>query len=237
MISLLAIASVLVFSTRASGILPKLVIFVLSLQRLNVRMGGLARLATDYAGATAQVRRLNAILDDQGKQFLRRGGTQFTSLKNRIELRDIHLRYHESLRPALSDVNLVIERNSTVALVGASGAGKSSMADLLVGLYDPSEGQILVDGTPLEKLDLASWQQRLGVVSQDTFLLNDTITANIANGLPGLTFEQVRAVAQLAQADSFINELPSGYETLVGERGYRLSGGETALVLGTRPYS
>lgn len=226
MISLLAIGSVMVFSNRTSGILPNLVTFVLALQRLNLRMGGMANLATGYAAATAHVNRLNEVLSDHDKQFVRQGGIPFSYLKDRIELRNVYLRYGNSKKPALQNINLEIARNSTVALVGASGAGKSSLADLLVGLYEPSEGQILVDGTPLEKLDLASWQQRLGVVSQDTFLLNDTITANIAYGLPQATLEQVMAAATMAQAAGFIEELPEGYSTLLGERGYRLSGGQ-----------
>ena len=113
-----------------------------------------------------------------------------------------------------------------LALVGPSGAGKSSIADLLTGLHAPNRGQILIDDIPLDHLDLASWQQRLGVVSQDTFLFNDTIGENIAFGTPGVTRTQIKAACDAAQAASFIESLPLGYDTLVGERGYRLSGGQ-----------
>jgi ATP-binding cassette subfamily B protein/subfamily B ATP-binding cassette protein MsbA len=110
--------------------------------------------------------------------------------------------------------------------VGSSGAGKSSIADLLVGLYDATEGQILIDGTPLPDFDLISWQQHLGVVSQDTFLFNATIGENISHGSPNASRAQIVAAAEKAQAHGFISDLPNGYDTLIGERGYRLSGGQ-----------
>jgi ATP-binding cassette subfamily B protein/subfamily B ATP-binding cassette protein MsbA len=113
-----------------------------------------------------------------------------------------------------------------LALVGPSSAGKSSIADLLTGLYAPTAGQIWVNNTPLEQLELASWQHRLGVVSQDPFLFNASIGDNISFGTPGATLSQRKAACQAAQAAGFIESLPKGYDTLVGERGYRLSGGQ-----------
>jgi subfamily B ATP-binding cassette protein MsbA len=110
--------------------------------------------------------------------------------------------------------------------VGPSGAGKSSVADLLVGLYEPSKGSVLIDGNNLNTMDLATWQHRLGVVSQDTFLLNTSIAGNIAYGCPTATREKIEAAAISAQAAGFINGLPDGFDTLIGERGYRLSGGQ-----------
>jgi ATP-binding cassette subfamily B protein/subfamily B ATP-binding cassette protein MsbA len=110
--------------------------------------------------------------------------------------------------------------------VGSSGAGKSSIADLLVGLYDATEGQILIDGTPLPDYDLISWQQHLGVVSQDTFLFNATIAENISHGTPDSTRVRIIEAAEKAQAEDFISDLPDGYDTLIGERGYILSGGQ-----------
>jgi ATP-binding cassette subfamily B protein/subfamily B ATP-binding cassette protein MsbA len=113
-----------------------------------------------------------------------------------------------------------------LALVGPSGAGKSSIADLLTGLYAPSSGSIWIDDQPLQQVKLDSWQQRLGVVSQDTFLFNATIAENIAFGTSGASQARIEAACQAAQAAGFIESLPQGYDTLVGERGYRLSGGQ-----------
>jgi len=136
------------------------------------------------------------------------------------------LRYSLELPNALSDISFTLPKGQMLALVGPSGAGKSSIADLLTGLYSTSSGQIFIDSHPLDQLDLASWQQRLGVVSQDTFLFNATIAENIAFGTSGASRNQVESACEAAQAAGFIESLPEGYNTLVGERGYRLSGGQ-----------
>ena len=112
-----------------------------------------------------------------------------------------------------------------LALVGPSGAGKSSIADLLCGLYAPTAGQIFIDDTPMDQLDLSSWQQQLGVVSQDTYLFNATIAENIVFGTKRATQSQIEAACQMAQAAGFIENLPQGYDTVVGERGYGSAGG------------
>ena len=169
---------------------------------------------------------LNKLLEPADKQFRRRSGLKFKSLQQGITLHNLSLQYGPELQPALRNINLNIPRGSTVALVGSSGAGKSSLADLLVGLYEPTEGQMLVDGKPLTDFDLISWQQQLGVVSQDTFLFNATIAENISHGSPNATRAQIVEAAEKAQAAGFISELPDGYDTLIGERGYILSGGQ-----------
>jgi ATP-binding cassette subfamily B protein/subfamily B ATP-binding cassette protein MsbA len=223
---LLAALSLALFGGRGSGVLPSLVTFVLALQRLNMRLTSLANALNDLADNSGRLERLNAVLSPEGKQFRRLGGTPFTVLEGEIRFEGVGLRYAPELPPALSDVSFCLPKGRMLALVGPSGAGKSSIADLLTGLYAPTEGRILVDGVPLERLELASWQQRLGVVSQDTFLFNASISENIAFGIPGATPDQIKAACAAAQAAGFIENLPEGYNTLVGERGYRLSGGQ-----------
>jgi subfamily B ATP-binding cassette protein MsbA len=225
-IALIAGLSLLLFGARNTGVLPSLVTFVLALQRLNTRLSGIATIANQLADNSGQMERLNGILSPVGKGFRRLGGTPFTALEREVRFEGVGLRYAPELLPALSEVSFTLPRGRMLALVGPSGAGKSSIADLLTGLYAPTEGRILVDGVPLEQLELASWQQRLGVVSQDTFLFNATIAENIALGTPGATPAQIAAACQAAQAVGFIEALPEGYNTLVGERGYRLSGGQ-----------
>ena len=114
-------------------------------------------------------------------------------LQQSISLEKVSLRYAPELEPALSDISLLLPKGQMLGLVGPSGAGKSSIADLLTGLYAPTAGRILIDGTPLEQLDLAGWQQRLGVVSQDTFLFNATIAPNITICTPGASLSQMKA--------------------------------------------
>jgi ATP-binding cassette subfamily B protein/subfamily B ATP-binding cassette protein MsbA len=226
MIAVIAALSVVFFGERNSGVLPSLVTFVVALQRLNGTFGNLSQTLVQLKNNSANLDLLNSFLNDSDKQFRRRGGKSFVAIGRDIKLRNVSLRYSPELEPALTNINLILPKGQTIALVGSSGAGKSSIADLLAGLYEPTEGEILVDGTNLATFDLVSWQQRLGVVSQDTFLFNATIAENIAFGTPGINRQDIEKVAEQAQAARFIRELPAGFETLVGERGYRLSGGQ-----------
>ncbi|MFM7675422.1 MAG: ATP-binding cassette domain-containing protein [Synechococcus sp.] len=225
-ICVIGAGSVLFFGGKTSGILPSLVTFVLALQRLNGRLGSTAGVFTYLASLSGTLSRLNNLLTPEDKHFVRQGGEQFPGLRKQIHLAGITLRYHQEGPLALNAIDLVIPRGNTIALVGPSGSGKSSIADLLVGLYDPSEGSVLLDGKDLRSFDLASWQRRLGVVSQDTFLFNATIAENIAYGVPEASEGDIVAACVAAQCAGFIGALPDGYNTLVGERGYRLSGGQ-----------
>lgn len=225
-IAVLGSASLLVFGDSSSGILPGLVTFVLALQRLNMRFSMIARVYTELSANAGRLNRLDTLLEFNNKQFRRIGGTPFAGLQQLIRLEDVDLIYPESDKKTLKNINFSMEKGQMVALVGASGAGKSSIADLLVGLYEPSGGRILIDGLDLATIDLASWQQRLGVVSQDTFLFNASIADNISFGCPWASNRHVEAAAAAAQASGFINNLPNGYSTLIGERGFRLSGGQ-----------
>lgn len=226
MIAAIAALSLLFFGARNSGVLPSLVTFVVALQRLNGSFGSFTNSMMALKNNSANLDLLNSFLIKTDKQFRSRGGVAFDTLREAIRIEHVGLRYSPELEPALQDINLSLPKGKTVALVGSSGAGKSSIADLLVGLYQPSEGRIMVDGTDLAALDLQSWQQRLGVVSQDTFLFNASIAANIAFGTPGASIEDIRMAAGKAQAKSFIEALPEGFDTPIGERGYRLSGGQ-----------
>jgi len=225
-IAVIGAASLLMFGNKSSGILPSLVTFVLALQRLNIRLSSIARIFTDLAGNAGQLARLNAMLAPGGKAFVRDGGVPFVGLAESIRLEAVQLHYGGHGPAALNGIELELPRGSTVALVGPSGAGKSSIADLLVGLHEPSRGRVLIDGLDLRSIDLASWQQRIGVVSQDTFLFNLSLAGNIAFGTPWASDAQIHQAAQLAHAVGFIEDLPDGFATIVGERGFRLSGGQ-----------
>ncbi|MEB3199684.1 MAG: ABC transporter ATP-binding protein [Synechococcaceae cyanobacterium] len=225
-IGLIASLSILVFGGKSTGVMPSLVTFVLALQRLNIRISMVANNSNALVANAGNLERIDIILRSDDKEFRRLGGLPFAGLEREIRFRDVQLRYQPDLPPAVNQINLVIPKGKVVALVGTSGSGKSSLADLLVGLYAPTRGQIEIDGIPLESLDLSSWQQRLGVVSQDTFLFNATLAENIAFGTPHASRAEIIAAAELAQAAGFITRLPDGYETAIGERGYRLSGGQ-----------
>jgi ATP-binding cassette subfamily B protein/subfamily B ATP-binding cassette protein MsbA len=216
----------LLLGGRSTGVLPSLVTFVLALQKLNARISILSGNLNQLADNSGRFQRLNEILSPERKLFRRQGGFPVRHIQHSISLEDVSLRYAPNLAPSLRDISFVLPKGHMLALVGPSGAGKSSIADLLTGLYAPTTGQILIDGVSLEQLDLAKWQQKLGVVSQDTFLFNATISENIAFGRPGATHSQIESAAEASQSVDFIDSLPNGYDTLVGERGYRLSGGQ-----------
>lgn len=225
-IAVIAVLSLLLLGERSSGVLPSLVTFVLALQRLTQRLSSLTDSVNRLGDNSGRMARLNAILASEGKQFRRRGGATFTTLEKSIRFERVSLRYEPDLPPALDDISFSLTKGEMLALVGPSGAGKSSISDLLTGLYRPTSGRIWIDNTPIDQLDLISWQRRLGVVSQDTFLFNATIAENIAFGSPDVTKKQVEEACQIAQAAEFIEHLPQGYDTQVGERGFRLSGGQ-----------
>jgi len=145
-------------------------------------------------------------------------------------MKHVGLQYAPELPPALNDNSFTLPRGQMLGLVGPSGAGTSSIADLPSDIYAHAAAQIWANNTPLEQLKLASWQHRLGVGSQDTFLINATITANITLCTPGATLSLMKAACQAAQAAGFIVSFPKAYNTLVGERGYRLGGAQRQLL-------
>ena len=149
-------------------------------------------------------------------------------LERELRLDQIWFRYGEETDWVLQELSLTIAAKTTVAFVGSSGSGKSTTADLILGLLQPEQGTIWVDDVPLEGKRLRQWQQAIAHVPQQIFLSDGTLAENIAFGIPEkqIDFKQVRKAAQLAQLEDFILGLPAGYETYVGERGIRLSGGQ-----------
>jgi ATP-binding cassette, subfamily B, bacterial MsbA len=160
------------------------------------------------------------------KPIMLNGTVPYTSLQEGIHFNHISLAYPGHEKVVLKDVDLYLPRNTTLALVGASGAGKSTMADLLPRFYDPTEGCILVDGVDLKELDFRSLRRSMGIVSQDTFLFNTSVRNNIAYGSPNATDDEIIEAAKRANAHEFIEQLPNGWDTKLGDRGVLLSGGQ-----------
>lgn len=147
---------------------------------------------------------------------------------NQIELKDLTFQYPSANRPALNEVSLVIHHNQSIGLVGRTGSGKTTLADVILGLYTPASGTIAVDGVSLTEANERAWRQRVGYVPQNVFLTNASAAHNIALGIPADQIDDaaVKRAAQMAQAEEFISQLPDGYDTIVGERGVKLSGGQ-----------
>ena len=168
--------------------------------------------------------RIFDLLDEPGEAAIDTGTAELHGLKDAIRLERVSFAYRST--PVLTDVDLTIPVGSVVALVGTSGGGKSTIADLIPRFYEVGAGRITVDGRDVREFRLESLRANIAVVTQFTFLFNDTIRANIAYGRPDLAVERVEEAARAANAHDFIRRLPLGYDTVVGELGVQLSGGE-----------
>jgi ATP-binding cassette subfamily B protein len=148
------------------------------------------------------------------------------SVRGEVEFRDVSLAYQDEKKESLTGINLQVEPNRTVALIGPTGSGKTSMVNLIPRFYDVTSGAVLVDGVDVRNLDPVALRRSIGIVLQTSLLFSDTIRENIAYGRPDTSMDEIVAVAQAAQAHEFITGFPNGYETVVGERGVTLSGGQ-----------
>ncbi|MEY3194788.1 MAG: hypothetical protein RIQ78_885 [Bacteroidota bacterium] len=148
------------------------------------------------------------------------------TFEDKIEFKDVLFQYQNADRPALHQINFELKKGETIALVGSSGAGKSTIADLLPRFYDVTGGQILIDGRDIRNLRLQDIRGMMGIVSQEAILFNDTVYNNIAFSSSGATMDTVEAAARAANAHDFIKQLPDGYNTNIGDRGGKLSGGQ-----------
>jgi ATP-binding cassette, subfamily B, bacterial PglK len=153
-------------------------------------------------------------------------------LEEAIRFRGVTFHYPDTKRPALRNIDVDLRRNQTIGLVGATGSGKTTFVDLILGLFQPTEGMILIDDIRLTPGNVAAWKRNVAYVPQSIFLSDSTITHNIAFGVPDDRIDPaaVERAARAAQLHDFVMALPLGYETIVGERGVRLSGGERQRV-------
>ncbi|MET0306141.1 MAG: ABC transporter ATP-binding protein [Solirubrobacterales bacterium] len=179
--------------------------------------------------AIASGNRLFEILDREPKIESPADAQPLAAGGGRVEMRGVSLRYGEGAE-ALSEIDLAIEAGRTVALVGPSGSGKTSLVALIARLYDPSEGDVSIDGVDVRELDLVSLRSEVAFVGDESFLFSASIAENIAYAQSDATREAIEAAARRAQADGFIRDLPAGYDTVVGERGLTLSGGQRQRV-------
>jgi ATP-binding cassette subfamily B protein len=148
----------------------------------------------------------------------------------RVELRNVTFAYDDAPEPVLRGIDLDVEAGQTVALVGGTGSGKTTLVSLIPRLYDPTEGSVVVDGVDVREIDLESLRREIAMVSDDPFLFSATVRENVAYARPDASFEDVEQAARQAGIHDFIAGLPEGYDTLVGERGLTLSGGQRQRV-------
>ncbi|MFZ5862128.1 MAG: ABC transporter ATP-binding protein [Nitrospirota bacterium] len=176
--------------------------------------------------AAASAERIFALLDLETEERRDRGTREFDAVRDRVEYRGVGFTYDGAERPALTDVTLTARAGDVIAIVGASGAGKTTLINLLPRFIEPTQGAIVIDGVDARDIRLASLRARIGIVSQDVILFDDTVRNNIAYGMSEIDDAAVRRAAEAAFAHGFIQRLPAGYDTVIGERGVTLSGGE-----------
>jgi ATP-binding cassette subfamily B protein len=190
----------------------------------------LGMIITQMSQASASATRIFEILDTKNEVTDKPDATALPQIEGRVKFEDVSFRYFNSGEPVLKDVNIDIEPGMTVALLGATGSGKSTIINLLPRFYDPSEGRITFDGYDLRDVQLDSLRSQIGIVLQETTLFAGTIRDNISFGKTDATFDEIEAAAKAAAAHEEIIAFPEGYDTPVGERGTTLSGGQKQRV-------
>jgi ABC-type multidrug transport system fused ATPase/permease subunit len=203
--------------------------FVFYLQSFFDPIQSLSQLYTTYQAGMAALDKIFELLDEEPDIADRHDAIELPRVRGEIRFEDVTFSYGGDA-PALEQVSLVVPPGQTLALVGATGAGKSTLAKLVARFYDPDEGRVLIDGHDLRDVTEHSLRSQLGIVPQESFLFSGTIRDNIGFGQPDAADENVRAAAQAVGAHEFIERLPDGYDTEVGERGGHLSAGQRQLV-------
>jgi ABC-type multidrug transport system fused ATPase/permease subunit len=231
--ALLGLVLVLLFRNdgNIAGIVPTLGIFAFSVMRLLPALQQTYHSMANIRGSTAA---LDLIAKDYGEALHVAPTTAADAVRSMpvntaLELKDVVFRYASANRPALAGLDLTIPARTTVGLVGGTGAGKTTLVDLILGLLTPNSGEVVVDGAPVTETNRRAWQNSLGYVPQSIYLTDDTIAANIAFGVPKDQIDRAameRAARAAALHDFVMAELSDGYDTMVGERGIRLSGGQ-----------
>ena len=205
------------------------ILFVIIFARLIPPVQAIVKAYSSLQKGSASAARIFEILDADERIVEKADATVLDDFLNEIRFHDVSFAYDApegTPVTVLNHVDLTIRKGMKVAIVGPSGAGKTTLADLLPRFYDPTGGHITIDGIDLRDLNIDSLRRNVGVVSQNCILFNDTIANNITFGLPAVPVEQIRKAAQLANADGFIAQMPQGYDTPVGDRGSALSGGQ-----------
>jgi len=226
-IAITSLIGALILAAHSTGIgIAALAAFLSLLYRMQGPVRELMQSKVSIDGLAGAIDDVSHLLEVSAAPFLVDGANHAAALTQGISLKNVWFRYGEGEPWALEDVSFDIPAGKTTAIVGESGAGKSTLLSLLFRFQDPTRGVLAADGASLTGLRIATWRSQLAVMSQDVQLFNTTIAENIGYGRPGATPDDIAKAAAIARADAFIEGLPNGYDTIVGERGLRLSGGQ-----------
>ena len=199
--------------------------FIVGLFMMYTPLRLLFKIYTNIQSSLAGAERVFSILDKE-EEKIKEGVHELLEFKNSIEFKNISFKYPSRNSRVLSNINVVVNKSQILAIVGMSGAGKTTLVDLLFRFHDPSSGDIFIDGINISEYTLSSLRNKLSLVTQETFLFNDTILQNILYGKPDASHEDVMKAASAAHVDYFVQSLDEGYDTVIGERGVKLSGGQ-----------
>lgn len=206
---------------------PKdLVVFVLYANVLTATIRRIVEFSEQFHRGMSGIEKFVEVMDTGIEIFDDEDAIDLANVKGQVDLENVSFRYNEDEDYVLKDLSLSVKPGENVAIVGPSGAGKTTIINLIPRFYDINSGAIKIDGTDVRKIKLNSLRRNIGIVQQDVYLFNDTILENIRYGKPDASDEEIIRAAKLAGADEFIDQMPQGYETPVGERGVRLSGGQ-----------
>lgn len=203
-----------------------LVAYTLYVTTLLATIRRIIEFAEQFQRGMTGIERFSELMDASIDIFDEEGAMPLQNVEGEITFKNVSFEYPDDHTPVLSDINLTIKPGEKVALVGPSGGGKTTLCNLIPRFYDPTEGEILLDGQNIKKVTLQSLRSNVGVVQQDVYLFSGSVYDNILYGKPEATREEVIEAAKLAGAHDFIQELKDGYDTYVGERGVKLSGGQ-----------
>ncbi len=199
--------------------------FLTALIMIYEPLKGISRVNSILQQGIAAAERVFNVLDVEPDVDEKKDAVELPVVKNQIEFKDVRFQY-DAKTEVLKGINLLVKTGEVLALVGSSGGGKSTLVNLIPRFFDVSSGSVIIDGKDIRDVTLQSLRKQIGMVTQQTILFNDTVRNNIAYGCPDASFEQIKEAAQAAHALSFIQQLPEGFDTVIGESGARLSGGE-----------
>lgn len=223
---MLLIGTIILIGTSSKINFAAIAAFLTLLYRMQSPIRELMQVAVGLDSLMPAVNDVGDFLRATQTPFLTSGSVIAKPICSSIEFRNVSFRYASGDAWALRDVSFAIPAGKTTAIIGESGAGKSTIIALLLRLYDPTEGCIQADDTPLYQYDLSSWRRQLALMSQEIYMFNDTVRANVAYGDLNASSEDILTAIQIARASDFVGVLPSGLETRIGDQGMRLSGGQ-----------
>jgi ABC-type multidrug transport system fused ATPase/permease subunit len=213
-------------SNKDNNTLPLLLTYCYTLLRIIPRINQLNSLRSQLALLSGSLESIYNFLSSTEDLNLLDGNKEYSHLTSSIYFDNVSFTFPNNTEPTLKNITFNIKKGSTNALVGSSGSGKSTLVDLVMRFHDPNSGTIKLDGTDLREYKISSWRKSVAIVSQETFLFHSSIRENIAYGCPDASDLEVADAAKKAYAYEFIQDLPQGFETIVGDRGTRLSGGQ-----------